>query len=235
MPASEDDQLSYASYWDARYQQSDGSAPTHEWFRSFSDLEPYFERNLLTAPGCTPADNPFILHLGSGDSVNAPTTPPESKLKPSLTGVQVVPVELASRGYARQLCVDFSPAVVALMRDRHAATPGIEWRLLDVRAMDGLADASVDVAFDKGTLDAMIHGSPWSPPQEVRDNTGAYLREVRPPSLFAALGSATAKCRVASPSAQGQRPVPVRHVSAAAFHEASVESGWLVGRGDASH
>jgi hypothetical protein len=69
--------------------------------------------------------------------------------------------------------------VVNLMKERHAGTEGIEWRLMDVRDMRGLDDASVDVAFDKGTLDAMIHGSPWSPPQDVRDNTFAYLREVR--------------------------------------------------------
>jgi hypothetical protein len=71
-------------------------------------------------------------------------------------------------------------AVVDLMRARHAAAEGVEWRLLDVRDMQGLADRSVDAAFDKGTLDAMIHGSPWSPPQDVRDNTSAYLLEVCP-------------------------------------------------------
>ena len=64
------------------------------------------------------------------------------------------------------------------MEDRHAKY-GIEWRLMDVRDMKRVDDASVDVAFDKGTLDAMIHGSPWSPPQEVRHNTSAYLRQVR--------------------------------------------------------
>jgi hypothetical protein len=92
---------------------------------------------------------------------------------------QVIPVELAARGYKRQLCVDFSSAVVNLMTERHAGTEGIEWRLMDVRDMKGVDGNSVDVAFDKGTLDAMIHGSPWSPPREVRDNTSAYLREVR--------------------------------------------------------
>ncbi len=55
---------------------------------------------------------------------------------------------------------------------------GIEWRCLDVRDMTGIADRSVDVAFDKGTLDAMIHGSPWSPPDEVKENTSRYLKEV---------------------------------------------------------
>ncbi|KAK0736324.1 S-adenosyl-L-methionine-dependent methyltransferase [Apiosordaria backusii] len=157
MDADNDRALSSASYWDERYSQSDGSAPTHEWFRSFSALGPFFASNLLDSPGFTPADDPFILHLGSGDSA--------------------IPAELAARGYNRQLCVDFSSAVVNVMKDQHAKY-GIEWRLMDVRDMKGVEDASVDVAFDKGTLDAMIHGSPWTPPQEVRDNTSAYLREV---------------------------------------------------------
>ncbi len=200
---SDDAALSHASYWDERYARADDSTsdPTHEWFRSFSDLVPFFERHLFTVPGLTPEDNPLILHLGSGDSVCASTpsstwlffslplawfhllstfysslltsTPTHSPIS------QTIPVDLAARGYKRQLCVDFSSAVVDLMRARHAAVEGVEWRLLDVRDMQGLADRTVDAAFDKGTLDAMIHGSPWSPPQDVRDNTSAYLREVR--------------------------------------------------------
>lgn len=91
-----------------------------------------------------------------------------------------IPADLASIGYRRQLCVDFSTTVVDLMKDRHSSIPGIEWRRLDFRDMDSVASGwSVDVAFDKSGLDAMIHGSPWNPPQEVRDNTAAYLREVR--------------------------------------------------------
>ena len=65
-----DQVLSHASFWDERYSQSDGgSAPTHEWFRSFSDLEPFFQSNLFGVPGLTPPDDPLVLHLGSGDSV----------------------------------------------------------------------------------------------------------------------------------------------------------------------
>ncbi|KAK3377013.1 S-adenosyl-L-methionine-dependent methyltransferase [Lasiosphaeria ovina] len=151
--------MSQASYWDQRYSKSDGSAPTHEWSLTFSALEAFFDANLFGAPGLGPSDDPLILHLGSGDST--------------------VPAELAARGYRRQLCVDFSSVVVELMTRTHAATPGIEWRLMDVRDMQGVDDASVDVAFDKGTLEAMIHGGRWSPPpQDVRDNTAAYLREV---------------------------------------------------------
>ena len=74
------------------------------------------------------------------------------------------------------------------MVERHRGIAGIEWRRLDVRdmvtALDdaapdaGIADVSVDVAFDKSTLDAMVFGSPWNPPTEVKENTERYLKEV---------------------------------------------------------
>ncbi|KAK0629096.1 S-adenosyl-L-methionine-dependent methyltransferase [Bombardia bombarda] len=164
-PSDEGKALAHASYWDNRYTEAAAAADDskaaqlHEWFRSFQELEPFFQRNLIdAAPRFKPQASPLILHLGSGDSV--------------------IPVELAARGYPRQLCVDFSTVVVQRMSERHASTPGIEWRNTDVRAMTSIADCSVDVAFDKGTLDAMIHGSPWSPPGDVKDNTSTYLREV---------------------------------------------------------
>lgn len=98
---------------------------------------------------------------------------------PGLTEViQVIPLELESRGYKRQLCVDFSPKVVEIMSERWKDKEGIKFRQMDVRDMKGIDDKSIDVAFDKGTFDAMIHGSPWSPPDDVRENTGRYLKEV---------------------------------------------------------
>ncbi|KAK7706762.1 hypothetical protein SLS57_009572 [Botryosphaeria dothidea] len=89
-----------------------------------------------------------------------------------------VPADLAKRGYTNQLCLDFSTVVVDLMSKRHAELGGIEWKQADVRNMPDIPDASIDVAFDKGTMDAMIHGSPWSPPDDVTENTGKYLDEV---------------------------------------------------------
>lgn len=69
MAASNDQALGHALYWDEHYSQSDGSTPTHEWYVQFSDLEPFFERNIFASPGLTAKDNPMVLHLGSGDSV----------------------------------------------------------------------------------------------------------------------------------------------------------------------
>ncbi|KAH7233074.1 S-adenosyl-L-methionine-dependent methyltransferase [Fusarium tricinctum] len=158
MTIEEDQQLGYSEYWDSRYVTSKSDEPTHEWFRSFEHLLPFLSKNLLEQPGRTAKDEPKILHLGSGDSV--------------------VPAELAERGYGKQLCVDFSPVVVDMMTERHKDIAGIEWGRVDVRDMPSIDTGSIDVAFDKGTLDAMIYGSPWSPPDEVRENTSKYLKEV---------------------------------------------------------
>jgi hypothetical protein len=64
------------------------------------------------------------------------------------------------------------------MQERYASDEGIEWKHADVRELPK-ETGGVDVAFDKGTLDAMIFGSPWSPPDVVKENTKKYMDEVR--------------------------------------------------------
>ena len=64
------------------------------------------------------------------------------------------------------------------MSSRHGQEKGVEWKWADVRDMKDIPDDSIDVAFGKGTLDAMIFGSPWDPPDTVKENTGRYLNEV---------------------------------------------------------
>ena len=149
----ESEQLGDPNYWDSRYASSDGKRPTHEWFRTFSALDSFFQSHLLNSY----SRYARILHLGSGDST--------------------IPRHLLECGYENQLCVDFSPIVVQLMSARDG--PEIGWKQADVRNLDFVPDGSTDVAFDKGTLDAMIYGSPWDPPDEVRENTSRYIDEVR--------------------------------------------------------
>lgn len=60
----------------------------------------------------------------------------------------------------------------------HKDVEGVEWKHMDVRDMGAIADKSIDVAFDKGTLDSMIYGSPWNPPGEVKENSSKYMKEV---------------------------------------------------------
>jgi EEF1A lysine methyltransferase 4 len=139
MSSEEAAALSTAEYWNERYVNKD----SHEWLRSYFALTPFFEKHLFAA-------RPFnsrILHLGSGDSE--------------------IPVELAKYGYRDQLCVDFSSVIVNHMSALDAKRWGIYWMQADVRGMREIPDESVDVAFDKSTLDAMIHGSPWDPPNDV--------------------------------------------------------------------
>ncbi|KZL74419.1 methyltransferase type 11 [Colletotrichum incanum] len=205
---SEAEALATPEFWNERYTKSDGSNPTHEWFRTFAALEPYFQKHLFSQR--SPESAPRIMHLGSGDSVGFRPCPPlpltyththspaplidtypqppkprprhsspTKKKRQQAHRRQTIPADLSERGYRNQLCLDFSTVVVDLMAARHAAVGGIEWRWADVRDMpDAAPTGSVDVAFDKGTMDAMIHGSPWSPPPDVRDNTARYLREV---------------------------------------------------------
>ncbi|KAI2617867.1 S-adenosyl-L-methionine-dependent methyltransferase [Hypoxylon sp. NC1633] len=154
--SDENERLAHPEFWDQRYAQAEGDRPTHEWFRAFAELEPFFDQRLFKSR--TPDSNPKILHLGSGDSD--------------------VPVGLWEKGFKNQLCVDFSAVIVDLMSKRHASMEGIQWKFADVRQLDDIPDMSIDVAFDKGTLDAMIHGSPWNPPDDVKDNTSRYIREV---------------------------------------------------------
>ncbi len=52
-----------------------------------------------------------------------------------------------------------------------------KWLVMDVRKLE-LVTATIDIAIDKGTLDAFIHGSLWDPPEDVRENVGAYVDEV---------------------------------------------------------
>ncbi|GIZ46834.1 hypothetical protein CKM354_000994300 [Cercospora kikuchii] len=130
--------LARSEYWDAIYAKSDGKSTTHEWLRSYNDLQPFPEKHLF-AP-FQPAQDPKILHLGAGDST--------------------VPRDLLALGYQNQICVDFSRVLVDTMAARKEQCQ------------------SVDVAFDKSTLDAMVYGSAWEPPEEVKKNASRYMREV---------------------------------------------------------
>lgn len=81
------------------------------------------------------------------------------------------------------MCLDFSAVVVDLMKSRHENEQGVTFQVGDVRDMKDIDSKSIDIAFDKGTLDAMIFGSPWSPPEETMENSGQYMKEVSPCSV----------------------------------------------------
>ncbi|KAI9805197.1 MAG: hypothetical protein M1825_001033 [Sarcosagium campestre] len=147
------EEFATSEYWDTRYaaeaDNRDGTGGNetslemdraYDWFRSFDDLLPLFQRHL---PPST--ESPQILHLGCGNSIN----------------------------------VDFSAVLIDhLRRKNDHMTKGIEWLVMDIRDMHVLDDARFDIAIDKGTLDAFLHGSLWTPPSDVVENVAAYVDEV---------------------------------------------------------
>lgn len=60
---------------------------------------------------------------------------------------------------------------------------------MDCLHMDDLSSESIDIAFDKSTLDAMIYGSPWNPPDDVIQRTSAFIKEVSFPLPIVCLKS----------------------------------------------
>ena len=71
MSSSRDVQeLTRSEFWDDRYAKADGDKPTHEWFRDFDALKPFFEKHLFKARGAE-GQGQRVLHLGSGDSVGS--------------------------------------------------------------------------------------------------------------------------------------------------------------------
>lgn len=68
MGDAEIERLAHVEYWNERYAEVGSDKQLHEWFRAFSDLEPFLTRHLFRTHG--PETAPKILHLGSGDSVS---------------------------------------------------------------------------------------------------------------------------------------------------------------------
>ena len=129
----------------------------YQYFYLFGDLEPFFCRHLLD-PHPVGVD-PRILHLGAIDSA--------------------ISVDLARIGYQNQICVDFSTKVVERMWSRHVAKElGMEWNCLDMRNLNEIPTQSIDVAFDKGTMDAMIESTTREPELGVKHNISQYIREI---------------------------------------------------------
>jgi EEF1A lysine methyltransferase 4 len=89
---------------------------------------------------------------------------------------QTLTSDLYHAGYRDQVSIDFSPKAIAIMAEREAQL-NLEWQVMDVRDLK-FPDNSFDIAIDKGTLDAMLHGSLWDPEDDVKKNTKAYVDEV---------------------------------------------------------
>ena len=95
--------------------------------------------------------------------------------------------------------------------------------------MDGFEDESFEVAIDKGTLDAMISGSLWDPPPEVRKNTSEYIDEVDEPLELSF--NVTTYDTSGLESAQTRRRILIHYISTASLHETHIEEKEMGPRG----
>ena len=132
----------YAAHW-GRVYETDESARTREWHCDFADCRAFI------APYCARAvrEDGTVLDVGCGGSSFGD--------------------ELRSAfGLERLVLTDIDPGIVRILRERHAARRRDDGKkngakttclVADCTSMPAIADDSVDVVVDKGTLDA-LHG-----------------------------------------------------------------------------
>lgn len=148
-----DDNTGYGTleYWQRRYEQEPDAS--FDWFKSYSDLQPLLAKH-------TGSREARILMLGCGNS--------------TLSG------DMYDDGYHNIINIDFSDIVVEQMRQRtQHRQPQMQWKVMDVRSL-ALDSASIDVAIDKGTLDALMceKGDVWEPSSELCENVAREVDEV---------------------------------------------------------
>jgi EEF1A lysine methyltransferase 4 len=118
------------------------------------NLQPFLEKH-LPPPSSTA---PNVLHLG--------------------TGMSTLPSDLHQLGYPTQTAINFSSVCISTMSALHAFLDlPITWLTMDVCTMTFPANW-VDIAVDKGALDAMHNDSLLDLANEVKANVKAYLDQV---------------------------------------------------------
>jgi hypothetical protein len=89
--------------------------------------------------------------------------------------MSTLPSNLHQLGYPTQTAIDFSSVYISTMSALHAFLDlPITWLAMDVCTMT----FPVDIAIDKGTLDAMLYGSLLDLANEVKANLKTYLDQV---------------------------------------------------------
>ncbi|XP_027731129.1 EEF1A lysine methyltransferase 4 isoform X3 [Vombatus ursinus] len=161
-----------AQYWDERYRHALDTAP-YEWFGDFEAFRDLLEPELQREDR--------ILVLGCGNSA--------------------LSYELLCGGFPNVVSVDYSPVVVAAMRDRYAHVPVLRWETMDARALS-FPNSTFDVVLEKGTLDAVLAGErdPWTVSPEGIQTLDEVLSEVSrvltPQGRFISLTAAAPHFRV---------------------------------------
>ncbi|PIA13463.1 S-adenosyl-L-methionine-dependent methyltransferase [Coemansia reversa NRRL 1564] len=137
-------------YWQQRYLQEPDEV--YDWFKTYADLKSLLGRRIGSK-------DTRILMLGCGNS--------------TLSG------DMYDDGYKDILNIDYSDVVIEQMRQRSRHQHMMRWKVMDVREL-ALEEGSVDVAIDKGTLDALMceKGDVWEPSDELCKNVGRMVSEV---------------------------------------------------------
>ena len=133
-------------YWENRFV----TETSCEWLLSFQQLAPQLDPLLSRYAVDDDKSKITILIIGCG---NAPFS-----------------ADLYDAGYSGIVNVDYSATVIAAMHERHAVRrPAMQWRVMDMTAMNVLDDASFDVVIDKAAMDALMtgEGDVWNPAAEV--------------------------------------------------------------------
>lgn len=152
-------------YWDTRYT----TEAEFDWFTTVyaHSLERVLDllmeqcrnrRALLsstTSSTLTPTDPIRVLHLGCGNSRLCTDIAERWTTTPGLAvgnedDDDATPLRL------EQVALDYSPVVIERMAAANAnVQPAIHWAVDDVRSLTTVADHSVDLVIDKGTMDAL--------------------------------------------------------------------------------
>lgn len=102
-------------------------------------------------------------------------------------GNSLFALQLTQDGFPNVLSVDLAYSAIEKAQKEY---PSLRWLQQDVRKMDLIPNCSIDLAFDKGTLDALFSedSSPWNPSEEVLYDIRCALCEIdrilRPDGTF---------------------------------------------------
>lgn len=179
--------FSKPEYWDERYKKS--SKP-YDWYSSWEKIGPLVAEYM-------PPLNGAILNVGCGSSR--------------------LPQELHDAGYTNVTSIDYSPAVIEQMQQKHADL-GQSFLLMDMTQM-AFANESFDLLVDKGALDALFTGAH----DKVFEAVPEFFRVLKPGGRYFSItfGEAARRTELqGAPWASFETLVLARHPQAHYIHVA---------------
>lgn len=123
-----------------------------DWYQSWENLYPVF------APLFT--GDEIVLNIGCGNSTMAFDM---------------------TQTFRSVTSIDFSPTVIAQMREVYAGDERLQWHVMNCFDMS-FPDASFDIVFDKGTIDSILCGS--QPMESVHRTLSEVERVLRAGGIF---------------------------------------------------